>query len=106
MQLPQDGVCLVARVAVLAGCTDVTIDPLIGGLALKPHSARATNSTCRELDDLGRRTLRVYSLILGDQAPSQAKLTAKFWRASANGRAKIHGKSAERHGEDTEPEAV
>jgi hypothetical protein len=97
---------LASRVAVLAGCTDVTIDPLIGGLALKPHSARATSSTCRELDDLGRRTLRFCSRILGGQAPSQAKLTAKFWRASADGRAKIHGKSAERHGEDTEPEAV
>ena len=97
---------LAARVAVLADCTDVTIDPLIGGLALKPYSARATSSTSRELDDLGRRTLRVCSRILGDQAPSQAKLTAKFWRTSADRRAKIHGKSAELHGEDTEPEAV
>src|SRR6185312_126385 len=33
---------LAARVAVLAGCTDVTIDPLIAGLALKPHKDAAT----------------------------------------------------------------
>jgi hypothetical protein len=50
--------CVEVRCPHLLAVRAPPFDPQSDGLALKPHSAGATSSSCRDADDLGRRTIR------------------------------------------------